>query len=170
MTSLVSPADVKAQINTSVAEATLQAMIDRIEAEITAKIGAPQNDAGTVEIVKTLAGEGENLFFPTDLSAVVSVVEDGATTLGADEYQIWSAGVLERLPCGAHWGRRCVVTYKPVDDRPKRTAAIIDLVRVDLNRTAMKSESIAGEYSYTAPENWERERRKIFKRLMFTAV
>ena len=169
MTSLVSVADVRALINTSLIDAALQAVIDRVEAEVTAKIGLPQDDALTVTIVKTLAGEGENLFFPTEIYAVVSVVEDG-TTLDSDEYQVWSGGVLERLPSGAHWGDRCVVTYKPADDRLKRTAAIIDLVRIDLNRTAMKSESIAGEYSFTAPDDWERERRKIFRRLMFVAV
>lgn len=167
--SLVSPADVRVLVNTSLSNENLQVVIDRVEAEITAKIGAPQNDGGTVQIVKTLAGEGENLFFPTDLSAIVSVMED-SVTLDSDEYQIWGGGVLEKLPLGARWGRRCVVTYKPVDDRPKRTQAVIDLVRLELNRTAMKSEHIAGEYSYTAPEDWERERRKIFRRLMFRAI
>jgi hypothetical protein len=169
MTSLVSVSDVKAVINTSWGDAALQAVIDRVEWEITAKIGAPQNDGGTVDIVKTLAGEGEYLFFPVELGSIVSVVEDGST-LDGDEYQIWSGGVLERLPSGGHWGGRNVVTYKPADDRLKRKGAIIDLVRLEINRTAMKGESVAGEYSFTAPDDWERERRKIFKRLMFTAV
>ena len=167
--SLVSVADLRAFINTSLSDEALQGVIDRVEAEITARIGPPQDDQLSVTITKTLNGEGENLFFPTELSSVVSVVEDGVT-LTSDEYRIWSAGVLERQPCSAHWGRRCVVTYKPADDRPRRTGAIIDLVRIDLNRTAMKSESIAGEYSYSAPDNWEKERNRIFKRLTFTAV
>lgn len=170
MPNLVSAADVRVLVNTPITDEQLDSIIARVEAEITKKIGAPQNDAGTVEIVKTLqGGEGESLFFPTDLAAIVSVVEDG-TTLDPDEYQIWSAGVLERLPSGAHWGRCCVVTYKPADDRLMRIPAIIDVVRIELNRTALKSENFASEYSYSAPENWEKERKKIIKRLTFTAL
>lgn len=167
--SLVTLADVRALINTSLGDTALQEVIDSAEAEITNRIGEPQNDALSVTIVKTLHGGGENLFFPTDLLAIVTVVEDD-TTLSATDYRIWAAGVLERLPCGELWGQRCVVTYKPADDRLRRKSAIIDLVRIDLNRTAMKSEGIAGEYSYSAPDNWELERKKIFKRLVFTAV
>lgn len=176
MTSLVSPDEVKVLVNTSVSDVNLQTVIDRVEADITDRIGAPQNDGLTVSVVKTLEGGGCELFFPTEVASIVSVVEyyglpgETGTTLDTDEYQIWSGGVLERLPPEGVWARRCVVTYKPADDRPKRKQAIIDLVRIELERTAMKSESIAGEYSYTAPEDWEKEKRKIYKRLMFTVV
>jgi len=43
-------------------------------------------------------------------------------------------------------------------------------VRLVIERTAMKSESIANEYSYTAPDNWEAEFRKAMKRLVFKAL
>ena len=169
MASLVSPTDVKALINTTISDVNLQKIIDRVEAQINAKIGPPQNDAMETEIVKVVRGEGFNLFMPTDIYAVVSIVDDDVT-LTEDEYQIWSAGVIERLPINANWGDRIVVTYKPVDDRAKRTDVIIDLVRLVIERTAMKSESVAGEYSYTAPENWEAEFRRSMKRLTFQAV
>lgn len=169
MTSLVSPAQVKVLINTSLSDVNLQTVIDRIEAQITEKIGAPQTDAYATEVVKTQRGEGSNLFMPTEIYSVVSVVEDG-TTLATDEYQAWGGGVIERLPMGESWGARCVVTYKPADDRLKRAQVIIDLVRLTLERTALRQESIAGEYSYTAPDNWEAEFRKALKKLMFQAV
>ena len=169
MTSLVSPADVQALINTSMSDANLQAVIDRVEAQITAKIGAPQTDAYATTVVKTMRGEGTNLFAPTEIHEVVSILEDG-TTLDADQYQTWAGGVIERLPLDSNWGDRCVVTYKPLDDRPKRAEVIIDLVRLVIERTAMKSESIAGEYSYTAPDDWNAEFRKAMKRLTFQAV
>ena len=78
--------------------------------------------------------------------------------------------MIERLPEDTTWGDRCVVTYKPADDRLKRAQVIIDLVRLVLERTAMKSENVAGEYSYTAPDDWERELRKAMKKLTFQAV
>jgi hypothetical protein len=169
MTSLVSPADVKAILNTAMSDANLQTVIDRVEAQIIEKIGAPQDDSYTVEIEKTLRGDTQYLFTPAEIYSVTSIVEDG-TTLSADEYRIWGGGVIERLPEGAYWGDRCVATYKPTDDRLKRAQVIIDLVRLVIERTALKSENIAGEYSYTAPDNWNAEFRKALKRLTFQVL
>ena len=167
--SLVTPTDVKALINTSLSDANLQTVIDRVEAQITARIGAPQTDAFATEVVKTMRGEGEYLFMPTEIYSVSSIVED-TSTLTSDQYQTWAGGVIERLPDDSHWGDRVVVTYKPTDDRLVRAQVIIDLVRLVIERTAMKSESIAGEYSYTAPDNWDAEFRKAMKRLVFKAL
>ena len=167
--SLVSPANVKALINTSISDTDLQTVIDRVEAQINARIGAPQTDAYATEVVKTLRGEGEFIFMPTEIYSVSSIVED-ASTLTSDQYQTWAGGVIERLPEESHWGDRVVVTYKPTDDRLMRAQVIIDLVRIVIERTAMKSESIAGEYSYTAPDNWDAEFRKAIKKLMFKAI
>lgn len=167
--SLVESAVAKKLINTSLSDSDLQAIIDRIEAQITERIGAPQTDAFETTVTKTLRGEGPHLFLPTEIYAVVSITEDGAA-LAAGDYQTWSGGVIERLPSDSSWGDRNVVVYKPVDDRLKRTQVIIDLTRIVLNRTAMKSENIAGEYSFTAPDNWDDEFRKAMRRLMFKAV
>jgi hypothetical protein len=160
---------VKALINTSLSDANLQDVIDRVEAQIAERIGEPQTDAYATTITKTLRGEGYYLFMPTEIYAVVSVTED-LHLLTSDQYQTWGGGVIERLPSETYWGDRVVVVYKPTDDRKKRKQVIIDLVRLVLERTALKSESIAGEYSYTAPDNWDDEFRKAMKRLMFKAV
>ena len=167
--SLVTVAEARALVNTGLSDGDLQVVIDRIEADITAKVGAPQTDAYATEVVKTMRGEGDNLFMPTEIYSVVSIVEDTAT-LTADQYQTWGGGVIERLPMGTGWGDRVVVTYKPADDRSVREGVIIDLLRLTLSRTALKSESIAGEYSYTAFDSTDGEYRKVLKRLMFQAL
>ena len=131
--SLVTPMDVKALINTSLSNANLQTVIDRVEAQITARIGAPQTDAYATEVVKTMRGEGEYLFMPTEIYSVSSIDED-TSTLTSDQYQTWAGGVIERLPDDWHWGDRVVVTYKPVDDRLVRSQVIIDLVRIVIER------------------------------------
>lgn len=169
MTSLILPADVKALVNTSMSDVNLQKIIDRVEAQIIEKIGAPWTGVTPSQVVKTMRGEGESLFLPTEIHDVVSIVEDD-TALTADDYHVWAGGVIERLPINANWGDVCVVTYQPADDRLKREQVIIDLIRIVLERTAMKSENIAGEYSYTAPDNWDAEFRKTMKRLMFQAL
>ncbi|NUQ86378.1 MAG: hypothetical protein HUU11_16860 [Anaerolineales bacterium] len=169
--SLVTAEAAKKQINTPLSDEDLQEIIDRIESQITARIGAPwDGDDTPSQVVKTLRGEGPSLFLPTGIYEVVSIVEDDAE-LTADEYRVWgNGGVIERLPIDSGWGRVCTVTYKPMDDRFKRIPVIIDLLRLTLERTAMKSESIAGEYSYTAPDNWDAEFRKAMKRLQFKAL
>ena len=167
--SLVTVAEARALVNTGLSDGDLQVVIDRIEADITAKVGAPQTDAYATEVSKTMRGEGENLFLPTEIYSVVSIVED-TETLTADQYRTWGGGVIERLPMGTTWGDRVVVTYKPADDRSVREGVIIDLLRLTLNRTGMKSESIAGEYSYTAFDSSDGEYRKVMKRLMFQAL
>ena len=68
------------------------------------------------------------------------------------------------------WDEKVTVAYVPRDDREKRKSVIIELVRIELERTTMRQESVAGEYSYTAPMNWEAERQKLMRRLMFIAV
>jgi hypothetical protein len=169
MTSLVSPANVKALINTALSDTDLQTVIDRVEAQITARIGAPQTDAMATTLTKTFRGEGFYLFMPTEISSIVSISEDGSA-LTSDQYQTWGGGVIERMPDESFWGDRMTVVYKPADDRLTRTQVIIDLVRLVIERTALQSENIAGEYSYTAPENWDAEFRKAMKRLLFKAI
>ena len=71
---------------------------------------------------------------------------------------------------GGCWASHVEVAYKPTDQHLKRELATIDLVRLMLSQTALKSESVAGEYSYQAPENWELERRRIMRRLSFTQI
>lgn len=167
--SLVTPSDVRALVNTSLIDDNLQTVIDRVEAQITERIGGPQDDSMATTITKVMRGEGEYLFTPTEIYAVVSIVEDG-NTLTSDQYQIWSGGVIERLPADSNWGDRMTVVYKPSDDRKKRSQVIIDLVRMVLERTSMKNESVAGEYSYTAPDNWDEEFRKAMRKLYFKPV
>lgn len=169
MTSLVSPLDVRALVKTSLEDGDLQNVIDRIEAQVAERIGEPQTDGMATTITKTFRGEGFYLFLPTEIHEVVSIVEDSATLTG-DEYQTWAGGVIERLPSESYWGDRIVVTYKPKDDRKVRSQVIIDLARIVIERTAMKGESIGGEYSYTAPEDWDVQFNQAMKRLSFKAL
>ena len=67
-------------------------------------------------------------------------------------------------------GSHVEVVYVPADQHLKREQATIDLVRVLLSRTALMAESVAGEYSYQAPSNWDAEFRRIMRRLSFVQV
>lgn len=178
MPDLVSAAQFKAITPVSLADRDLDAVIERIEAEITAKIGAPYS-AG-LEITETLPGIGGELFLKRPVSAMVSVTEyDSWITAEAtsesltqdDDYILWAdQGVLQRINGRSTWDVKTVVVYTPKDDRDQRRQVIIDLVRVDLARSPFKSESVGGAYSYSAPDDWERVRNRILNRIMFTRI
>lgn len=167
MSSLLTIAECRAFINTSLTDAQLQVVIDRAEAMITSKIGAAQNDPNTVTIAETVVGGGEHIFTRVAFSTVVSITEDGVA-VDADEYQEFGESGMVANSDG-EWGDVCVITYKPVDQRSERTQAAIDLVRLMLERTAMASENVAGEYSYNAPD-WDKSIKRVLKNLCFTEI
>lgn len=161
--SLVTPTDITARIKTTLAPAELQAVIDQAEADVIAAYGA-HYVSGTTTVTETLVGGLASLYLRRPLTSVTSVSDDGVA-LAATSYRLWaSQGRVERLPAGTLWGSVVVIVYVPADDNLRRKAVIIDLVRLDLDRTALKSESIAQEYRYDAPD-WDVERAAILRRL-----
>ncbi|MFD3165475.1 hypothetical protein [Herpetosiphon sp. NSE202] len=169
MASLLTLAELRAVVTTGMDNADLQAVIDREEAIMIGRIGAP-ND-GIASITKVVRGSATNIYLPHRIASVASV-EDRDTgayaPVASDLYEIWEdGGRIERLY--VRWGARVRVVYVPADDRPQRKAATIELVRGAIERTAMVRESVAQEYSYEAPD-WERERNRIYRTLVFTGV
>jgi len=169
MANLLSTAECRSLITSSKTDAELDAMIAMVETMISNKIGAAQDESGTVTISETVDGGDEHLFVKVAFSEVVSITEDG-TAVDSDDYRAWGkSGMVERLPEGEEWGDVCVVTYKPVDQRTERKVATINLVRLMLERTAMVSENVAGEYSSTAPD-WDKAIKRELKNLCFLEV
>jgi len=168
MGSLLTLPVARALVKTSLSDTQLEAVIDREESALVRRFG-PHYVDGATTVAETLESTGENLFFRRRIGSVTAVVEDGAA-LTSDDYRLWGLqGRLERLPKGSKWGGLVTATYVPTNDNDERKAALIDLLRLTLERTAMKGESVAGEYSFQAPE-WEAERRKIYRRLGFIGV
>jgi len=169
MTPLLTTAECRYLVKTSKTETELTAIIARIEAMIANKIGAYQDETGNVTITETVKGKGYHLFLKVPFSSVVSISEDGAT-VDTDDYQEWgSSGMIERLPECTEWGDECVVVYKPIDQRYERKQATTELVRLFIERTAMVSENIAGEYSFNSPD-WDKAIKRELKNLCFTEV
>lgn len=172
--SVTSVDDVRALVATGLSDANLQALIDRIEADITDAIGAPYVDAST-PITETHSGHrGKNLYLKRKIGSVSSITEyatlddlTGSALTEHVDFRVWSGeGRVERI--GGGWNAVATVSYVPVDDRSKWKAAVIDAVRLVIARMPMASESVAGELSYTAP-HWEAEKRNIMRRLMLAA-
>jgi len=132
----------------------LQAVIDREELRLVRRLG-PHGD-GVTPITITVVGYGGDLFLSRP---VVSVASVGGATSG------WTLYAAQGRIGGGSWGGSVAVVGVPEDDRADRTAALIDLVRLAVQRTALMTESVAGEYSYSAPD-WEAARAAIYRRLL----
>ncbi len=182
--STLSTAELRAVVNTGLSDTLLEAIINREELEITRRLGAA-SDGSTTTIVETKPGGLANVYARRPIVSVTQVREQqflGGTfaTLAAAQYYVWTdEGRIERLPAitggalawssGALWGPLVEVTYVPADDRERRKLAIIEFVRIALERTAMKGESVAGEYSYQAPE-WDVLRATLYRSLGFWEI
>lgn len=169
--SLVTLTHLRAMVTTGLDDTQLQTIIDREEAEVVRRYGAHYVDSVTT-IVETYQPTGlmRNVFLRRGISSIASVTEQRSlssqvTPVASTDYAAWyEQGRLERV--NGTWGAVVNVTYVPQNDRDLRRQVIIELVRLALEQTAMRSESIAGEHSYTAPE-WEQVRVQLYRRLGF---
>jgi hypothetical protein len=181
--SLLTVAELKAQVRSSLSDAQLQSVIDREEAEVIRLYGAHYVGISTT-VTETLEGGTRSLYLRRRLTSVSSITEystsdsiTGTALTAVTDYRVWAAqGRIERMPSTnvsgfgvGVWGAIVTIVYVPADDNDLRRAAIIDLCRLALERTALKSENVAGEYSYTAPE-WGQARAEILQRLGFVNV
>ncbi len=183
--STLSVAELRTVVQTDLSNPELQVVINREEGEIDRRLGAA-SDGSTTVIVETKPGGGANLYTRRPIVSVSQVREQqllggSFVTLLTTQFYAWKdEGRIERLPAvggapptwtgiGGIWGPLVEVTYIPVDDRERRKMAIIEFVRIALERTAMRSENVAGEYSFQAPE-WDTLRATLYRSLGFTEV
>lgn len=169
MTPLVIVADVRRRVQTDLSDSDLLAVIVDEEAALIERLGAHGDGAASVVDIYD-APAGADLFLRRRAVSITSITATapGGTpaTVATTAYQVRPGGHLAHL--GGGWGNGIVtVTYIPVDDRARRKPVIVELVRLALEQTAMQAESVAGEYSYTAPESWEAARAKLYRRLSY---
>jgi hypothetical protein len=170
--SLLTVAELRDLVQTGLSDTQVQRLIDREEAEVVARYGAHYDGTAITEVC---SGGTCSLFLKRKIGSVSSITEaqslgGATTTLTSTQYAaIAGEGRIVRLSEGTRWGRSITVSYIPVDDRPLRKQVLIELVRLALEQTAMKSENVAGEYSYQAPE-WEAARAAQYRRLQFEEI
>jgi len=167
--SLLAVDELRAQVKTDLDDTQLQAVIDREEVEVIRRYGAHYVDSATA-ITEVCDGGGCSVWLKRRISSVSSITEAQSlggtqTTLTSTQYYaVVGQGRIIRLTEGTSWGRYVSVSYVPADDSALRKQVLIELVRQALEQTTMKSENVAGEYSYQAPD-WEQQRRALYRRL-----
>lgn len=142
--SLVTVAEVQALVSTDLADADLQDVIDREEADLVARIG-PLTGARTETFLPDHSAERLYLRRSTD---TVTVTSDGtAVTLGEDdgEYRLVKHGSALHL-INDTWGEIVTAAYTP-NDQLRVVRVLINLIRLTVTDTGYVSERI-GQYSY----------------------
>jgi hypothetical protein len=157
--SLVTPAQVKALVQTSLSDADLQVIIDREEGWLAGRIGA-LSGSRTETFYPRRGVEHLHLRRPTN-----SVTVTDGDLVDPDDYRLLYGGTVVERVTGS-WGDTVTVTYTPNDSAAIATA-IIDLIRLRTTDTGFVSERI-GQYSYQTaqlPGARERTRRAILEGL-----
>lgn len=170
MANLLTAAEFKAVMPIGMSDDDLDDVIERVEAEVNAIIGAPYSDA--LELTETFDVHGRHsLFVERPISSVTSITEyddfsssaTSETLTEGTDFFVWpDRGQIDRID--ASWGARVVVVYVPTDRRTERKAMLIDLVRLALSRSGYRQEQVGGEYSYTSLADYEQERNRIIRR------
>lgn len=173
MPPLLTAGEYKDLVPTNLADSVVDSVIAREQAAIERLLGAAYDGSALMETHVQEPFSGNSLYLRRRVASVSSVSEQrtafsAAVTLVANtEYlALPMQGRLLRLG-GGDWGSIVVVTYVPVDDSEEWRRALVDLVRLSTSRTGLKSENVAGEYSYTAFGNPEAERSKVLQGLGF---
>jgi hypothetical protein len=164
---LLTVAQVRAHVETDLADEALERLIDDADAEIIDRAGAVDEQTDEmhgVELATALCLSRR----ASEITEVVETVSEDETTLAADDYSLRAGGLfLDRLSTGTNgrstWGDSVVVTYTPVDRTARRTRVLIDLVKLSVQYNALRSESV-GDYSATSAE-YETERERLLGRL-----
>jgi len=148
---------------TDLPDPALQRVIDGVEAEIAAVIGAPG------ERTMTFTGGEPKIFFPQPVAAISAISEtqyNTTTVLVPADYWLEDGGYwVARMHDGlaGRWGHRAAITFtpKPADARVK--VATIDVTKIELQHNGVLYET-AGS-SQTQMGDWLKAKQRIISGL-----
>ena len=174
--SLLSVSEARAMVETTLSDSELQDVIDRVESEITDSLGESSAGLNGADLTETHAGYTQSLFLARKIASVTTVTEysslvgsTGRVLTANEDYAVWAKeGRIDRIT--GKWGAKVTVAYQPLNQDNKWKSVVIDLLKLSLARSPLISESVAGEMSYTRPDNWELEKLRIIRRLRFVTI
>lgn len=148
---LLSVAELKEHISTSLGDEALQRLLDAAEEQIVAAVG----DSG--ETTELLRASGPLLALSRVAESISDVVEDDVT-LAADDYELQPGSrLVRRLSDGTNARRRwhgwVDITYLPLDDSSRREMAQVALVKLDIATNPTLASQTIGSWSETYATN-----------------
>lgn len=176
---LLSTAGLRQHVETDLPDTALQLILDSEEAEIIRRYG-PHATATDVLSggewfplqMAGLSGVTGWLVLNRPAVSIVSIVQttfDQSLVLAAGDYTLWPGGRLEREGFGPNpaswWGEQVVVTYVPVDMTAQRALVLVQLCKLALAFTGLKSESVGGGDHSETTADYTVEREKALRSL-----
>ena len=163
---------VREHVQTTMAEAAIQRLIDDADQTVVDTYGA---HGPTVQTDDLRSGPDDRLLFLQRPAATITTVteyvdETNLTALDPTDYRLINGGTtLERITSGANvrssWGFRTLVVYViSSDENPRRRGVVIDLVRLAINNPGGITRERAGDYS-VEHGSYEEQQGKILGRL-----
>jgi len=135
-------------METALSESALQDRIDDAEATLAEWAGTVEEVNGVIQpVTETVRAYGRSILpLRQDPASIVSVTDtfNLTPTVLESGYLVVAGHYLERV--GYYWGSVTTVTYIPKDDRAKRRMALLDLVRLRLNREPGFTSQSAGSW------------------------
>jgi len=177
---LLTPAEILTHVESDLATATLQRILDGEEEEIVKRFGshAPDDSTDPSQTEKFYSVHGQKfIYLGREVASITSVTEtesnkygETSTTLSANDYEVFDSKRLLRKATGdnssSHWQDIVTVVYVPYDDRARRRVLLINLCKLALQYDATNSTSV-GEVSVSTPE-YNTERENLFNAFIGT--
>lgn len=182
MTALLTAAQLREHVETDLPDTALDRIILAEEGEIVRRYGPHATAA------ETLQGGDEFLVLARAAASITAVTETIGltdTVLAADDYRLWPGGRLQRRADGTtgsfqpnvmggvidtlnvtpRWGDRVAVTYVPVDETAQRTLVLVQLCKLAIQYSGLKSESVGGGDHSETTADYPVEREKLLRSL-----
>lgn len=177
---LMTQAEMRSHVETDLADADLQRVMDSEEEEMVKRFGdhAASDSSAASEVEKFYDAIGQTfVYLSREVTSVTTVVEKivnkygtSSTTLASNDYELWDNRRLRRLADGTNsrqsWQDVVEVTYEPYDDRARRRGLLIQLCKLSLIYDATSSTSV-GEVSSSSLD-YSSEREKLYGTLVGT--
>ncbi len=162
---LLTAADVRAHVETSLDDVALQRIIDRLDTDMILRAGPHSGP-----LTEVLPGATPSVYLGRPVASLTSVREGERIQLSTPaldlslDLTLWAdEGRIERRPAAARFAPVVEVVYDPVDDLDRRKRTLLELVRLDLAQSGRSRERI-GEYRYSGLD-YETHREALLREL-----
>ncbi len=161
---LITAGQLREHVETDLTDEALERLVDSADAEIIRAYGPHDGEQSAL-----VAGRGYRIWLPRPAESITEIVEwagwetpGDADTVSAATYHLEHGGrTIWRTD--AQFMTNVQVTYTPVADNPRRTAVLIDLVKLEIQYRGLNTERV-GSYSVTYMDH-DKERQRVLTRL-----
>ena len=161
---LITVGQLREHVETDLSDEALERLVDSADAEIIRAFGPHDGEQSAL-----VAGRGYRIWLPRPADSISEIVEWGgwetpgdADPVFADKYSLEHGG-RTIFRTDAPFMTNVQITYTPIADNPRRTQALIDLVKLEIQYRGLNTERV-GSYSVTYMDH-DKERQRILTRL-----